>query len=132
MKIKHTLKNETMKLSHFNENHVLTLTYTKLKELLQYDVLKYNERVLYPRPPAICVVLHFLDPALELTCSHVQALHKTHMPFLVSDCTMVNSIIKAEIHSKMLGKYPHLHTHMYQANYYRWKILVSLTSQSHD
>jgi hypothetical protein len=22
MKIKHTLKNETMKLSHFNENHV--------------------------------------------------------------------------------------------------------------
>jgi hypothetical protein len=23
MKIKHTLKNETMKLSHFNENHVL-------------------------------------------------------------------------------------------------------------
>jgi hypothetical protein len=27
MKIKHTLKNETMKLSHFNENHVSSSKY---------------------------------------------------------------------------------------------------------
>jgi hypothetical protein len=27
MKIKHTLKNETMKLSHFNENHIIMLNH---------------------------------------------------------------------------------------------------------
>jgi dsRNA-specific ribonuclease len=35
MKIKHILKNETMKLSHFNENHVIR----KGVEMINYKIL---------------------------------------------------------------------------------------------